>query len=1237
MRNVLIALLLCLFLAGGAAAEQKQGRPVELFRSEWNGETAKQVWKESKPGNDFTVSAQDGSLVLTMTGHNGKSDVGGRQIWINRNFDAKKGSVYRVRFLASASVPGKLGIGGYESGGKWRTLGTPVTVAISTEPREVSWNCVCVLDKKGQFRLPSLTFGGFPAGSTITIGTITVEELSASLAETPRNPVQLFSCKWNDKTAKQVWKESKPGNTFTVSAQDGVLLLTMEAHNGKSDVGGRQIWTNRDFSAKKGTVYRIRFRARASVPGKLGIGGYQAGGKWLTLGKPTTVELTSEWREVEWVCTSSLDWTGQFRLPSLTFGGFPAGSTVSIGTITAEELMPFQPLSFVRSKQAPEWFSAFSPLGEIFCGIPFQPGIPTEVERRLELKWEKEPSVRDALYLLHTGDGLRDEAIGKISFCQGNRQVKSVMVRTGVELDNVRSPKLCENGFPGSRVSDGTDELGLYLSRIELPVEPFDRIVLERQTGPGEWYLVAASLSSLGVDEKQVREVKFVANAEWRPIDLSDLYIRPGSALDLSDLADRAPCGTYGRVIVNAQGRTAFEKRPEKPVRFFGHSCGPEGIPADKEKIEAFADALAAQGYNMIRFHGINGFLISRNRWDGKLYDDPETIPFIKENEDRFHYLLFCLKQRGIYVYLDLATFSSGWTTASIWGGGPTGFGVGLIAGNEAYRANYRAGVLRMLTAVNPYTKMRLADDPTIAVALFHNEQNLRWSMSDFMGRMMQPKWIAFLKKKYGSIEAVRKAWKETPVPEDATWESLPLLNMPATQKNTVFACDMAECIVDSELELTRWYEGVMKEAGYRGLTSQWDFIYRLSEIPPRASVPVVSMHAYHAHPSDYISRNSTVPQSSVITSGCSMLRVMAPVRFIDRPYMVSEYGQVFWNRYRHEQGLASSYAALQEWDLMMVHAAPVVHHGGRLVPFQVGPDPVIRASDVVTAFAYLRGDVSPARRTVVFPVNDEFIFQGNRPFSAFNGNLAFLFAVSRIGLRYDRDVRSKISADLEVPALGDASFNDFGMYGSVTDSYRGSDKLVEAVAGMRANGLIGPENRTDPDKGIYESDTGELTMNIRNGGILDVVTPRLEGTTIKGNVPKRLDALSVEAASCPASITVIARNADRTIESDDRLLAIINTDALNSGMTFTDNSRYRLVTIGTAPVLVQTGTFRIGIRNGAIRDPEVYALKLNGLRGDRIPARSIGGEIVFEVDTAKLPVAGPTPFFEIVSAAAAK
>ena len=101
-------------------------------------------------------------------------------------------------------------------------------------------------------------------------------------------------------------------------------------------------------------------------------------------------------------------------------------------------------------------------------------------------------------------------------------------------------------------------------------------------------------------------------------------------------------------------------------------------------------------------------------------------------------------------------------------------------------------------------------------------------------------------------------------------------------------------------------------------------------------------------------------------------------------------------------------------------------------------------------------------------------------------------------------------------------------------------------------------------------------------------------------------------------------------MESDDRLLAVVNTDALNSGMTFTDASRYRLVAIGEAPVLMQTGRFRLKIRNRVLRNPAVYALKLNGTRAGRIPAGYENGEIVLDLDTARLP-SGPTPFFEIV------
>ncbi len=166
----------------------------------------------------------------------------------------------------------------------------------------------------------------------------------------------------------------------------------------------------------------------------------------------------------------------------------------------------------------------------------------------------------------------------------------------------------------------------------------------------------------------------------------------------------------------------------------------------------------------------------------------------------------------------------------------------------------------------------------------------------------------------------------------------------------------------------------------------------------------------------------------------------------------------------------------------------------------------------------------------------------------------------------------------------------------------------------------------------LRASITGEIVMDIRNGGILDVVTPRLEGVTIKEDKPRKLAALTVDSASCPAAVTVIAKHADRTVATDDSLLLVINTDALNSGMTFSDASRRKLVAVGGSPVLVQSGKFRLRIRNAALRNPVAYALKLNGVRAGRIPVRWVDGELILEIDTTKLPESGPTPFFEIAA-----
>ena len=59
--------------------------------------------------------------------------------------------------------------------------------------------------------------------------------------------------------------------------------------------------------------------------------------------------------------------------------------------------------------------------------------------------------------------------------------------------------------------------------------------------------------------------------------------------------------------------------------------------------------------------------------------------------------------------------------------------------------------------------------------------------------------------------------------------------------------------------------------------------------------------------------------QGSSLSS--SYFRSAAAVRFLDRPYMITEYSQSFPNQYRHERGLYfGSYAALQGWDNLTPH-----------------------------------------------------------------------------------------------------------------------------------------------------------------------------------------------------------------------------------------------------------------------------------------------------------------------------
>ena len=734
------------------------------------------------------------------------------------------------------------------------------------------------------------------------------------------------------------------------------------------------------------------------------------------------------------------------------------------------------------------------------------------------------------------------------------------------------------------------------------------------------------------------------AGREWRPVDTSDLVVKAGSALDLSGLVDRSPAGTWGRVTVDAAGRLVFEKRPERELRFFsiqllpGSTIGMQYM--SHAEVEALVETIVRQGYNMVRIHGPGRFLVGPGRGAALKNQDtfplPETadeIEFDPEAQDRLDYFIYLLKKNGIYINLDGLVSFVGFSSEvglSIAARHSNSAKVQMFV-NPARRRNWTAGVSKILTHRNPYTGTALKDDPVLALLQYYNEQDIRLDLRDYSDAF-QPLWSEFLQRKYRSYSSLYAAWQgrcgDVALPPDGSFSQVPGISFKVARTNTPAGIDMTRFQAERELEMTRFYQREMARIGYRGLTTQWDMATRLVHLPARAEMPVITMHGYHAHPSGYGgSRGITLNQKSPLAEGGSAVKRQSTARWLDRPYLITEFGFVFWNRYRHEQGLVyGACASLQNWNGIACHCNQAVLYGDALVSFQVGHDPVGRASELVTAFCYLRGDVRPSPHTVEIPISEEFAF-GGRAMGAIPDELSRMWIWSRIGLTFAGRYRAPVNADLRITPDGTAQTGGSDMFEEIRAT-RGTAGLERYCARLKRDGILPGNNRSNPARGLYESDTGEIFMNVKTAE-LSLQTVRLEGAVLKSDHPVTLDALTVERCTVPVAVTVVSLDR-RSIRNADRLLAVIATDARNSNMRFSDKEETTLESIGTLPVLVKTGRFRLAIARPDQAEFHAYALKLNGERASELPVSRRNGRLILEIDSGALPEE-PALFYELV------
>ena len=173
------------------------------------------------------------------------------------------------------------------------------------------------------------------------------------------------------------------------------------------------------------------------------------------------------------------------------------------------------------------------------------------------------------------------------------------------------------------------------------------------------------------------------------------------------------------------------------------------------------AARLAAAGVNSIRCHHMDTSRWPRGLWNSR---DGKTIE--PEALDRLDFFINELARRGICVNINLHV------------GRAHSEYLGLPEANRKYdKINnlftpelieaQKDFARQLLGRVNPYRKVRYADDPAVAFVEITNENSFfMWSSEEtlrtlppYYAGILKKKYNAWLRQKYGSDEKLRKAW----------------------------------------------------------------------------------------------------------------------------------------------------------------------------------------------------------------------------------------------------------------------------------------------------------------------------------------------------------------------------------------------------------------------------------------------------------------------------------------------
>jgi len=589
------------------------------------------------------------------------------------------------------------------------------------------------------------------------------------------------------------------------------------------------------------------------------------------------------------------------------------------------------------------------------------PKLPNGVEEAgISLKY---PVKGKFLYLLHTsawGDK-KEKTVGTIEVVgEDGRNVFPVVL--GKDIADWWKPKSIENAVIGVQISANKGIGGAYVSRFEIPqtIGAVKRIVFRKNDNSQTmWILIGATITEMSYKYPDMKKLVMKADNVWKA--LPQKYIsapKAGTALDLSALFEQKEVGAHGRVVIR-NGHFEFENKPGEQVRFtsvglgrgFATFFGMKCELSDKERIEEFADQIQRCGYNMIRFWALEMRNIG--------WENLKAFEFNESVRDRADYLFYCLKKRGVYVFLSIGIPFIGFDNAYPWD--KKLVKKWSLYSNQKDYADWCKSTKSILNHVNPYTKMRWIDDPIISMIDCNNEQEFAFIRAD---KRYDSLFQKFLEHKYKNIAALKTDWGKDGVGLNNFADIVnftPLGTDESGQKNL----DKAEFITKEETNLYKRERAYLREIGYKGPVTTFLMGKSMRHDLVRKDFDFVAQNGYHAHPfGAQPAKGGTISQGSSIGSAANTIRSFLAVRLYDKPFLISEHGHVFWNKYRYEQGfIMGAYSALNDFDALNGFFMQITTYPNhRILPFEMRYDPIARASELMTNLLYRRKDIKTSK-----------------------------------------------------------------------------------------------------------------------------------------------------------------------------------------------------------------------------------------------------------------------------------